>query len=32
VIWTGQSLLSMSAEPDADMAGALLGQWSDADW
>ncbi len=32
VIWTKQSLLSMSTEPDADMAEALLDQWSDADW
>ncbi|GHG86355.1 histidine kinase [Streptomyces lanatus] len=32
VIWTEQSLHSTSAEPDADMAEALLDQWSDADW
>jgi serine phosphatase RsbU (regulator of sigma subunit)/anti-sigma regulatory factor (Ser/Thr protein kinase) len=32
VIWTEQSLHSASAEPDADMAEALLDQWSDADW
>ncbi|MFF7735713.1 SpoIIE family protein phosphatase [Streptomyces sp. NPDC007984] len=32
VIWTEQSLLGMSAEPDADMTEALLDQWSDADW
>jgi serine phosphatase RsbU (regulator of sigma subunit)/PAS domain-containing protein/anti-sigma regulatory factor (Ser/Thr protein kinase) len=32
VIWTEQSLLGMSAEPDADMPEALLDQWSDADW
>ncbi|WP_030954634.1 ATP-binding protein, partial [Streptomyces sp. NRRL S-481] len=32
VIWTEQSLHSTTAEPDADMADALLNQWDDADW
>jgi hypothetical protein len=32
VMWTEHSLHSPAAEPDADMAEALLDQWSDADW
>ncbi len=32
VIWTEQALHSTTAEPDADMADALLDQWGDTDW